>query len=80
MKIPEKSKEVFMYLKENGGEASAPELAEALDRAPRSISTSLTYLAGKDLLVREKREEGEEVVLYATLTEFGQTVEPTDED
>lgn len=74
MKIPEKSKEVFVYIQENGGEVSRPELMEALDRNGRSISTSLTYLKGKELIVVEKREVGEdEIVDYAILTDFGAT-------
>lgn len=82
MRLTEKSNEVFEYVKENGGKVSIPELAEALDRTPRSVGANVTDLTKKSLAVREKVEvDGEEKpVTYVVLTDKGLTFVPSDDD
>lgn len=74
IKLTEKSAEVFNYVRENG-KASIPEIAAAVQRAPRSVSANVTDLAKKGLVVRVKEavevegEEGE--VTFVQLTADG---------
>nr|DAJ63475.1 MAG TPA: multiple antibiotic resistance protein MarR/DNA family protein, HTH motif.67A [Caudoviricetes sp.]DAV40432.1 MAG TPA: multiple antibiotic resistance protein MarR/DNA family protein, HTH motif.67A [Caudoviricetes sp.] len=72
IKLTEKSAEVFNYVRENG-KASIPEIAAAVQRAPRSVSANVTDLAKKGLVVRVKEavegEEGE--VTFVQLTTDG---------
>lgn len=78
--LTDNEKEIFNYVKENGGRVAMAELAEATGRAARSVSGTVTALGGgknyKDsaLLTREKvaDEEGKEVT-YVILTETGKT-------
>lgn len=81
MKLTEKSNEVFEYVKANGGRVSIPELAQALDRTPRSVGANVTDLTKKGLAEREKVEvEGEEKpVTYVVLTDEGINFVPTEE-
>ena len=78
IKLTEKSKEVFDYVKANGGRVSIEELATALNRTPRSVNANVTDLCSekKGLCVREKvaaQAEGEKDITYVVLTEAGQT-------
>ncbi len=81
MKLTEKSNEVFEYVKANGGKVSIPELADALDRGPRSIGANVTDLTKKGLATREKVEvEGEDKpVTYVVLTDEGHNFVPTED-
>ena len=84
IKLTEKSLEVFNYVKENGGRVSVEELANGLNRTPRSVNANVTDLCSekKGLCVREKvTPEGEEAkpITYVVLTEAGQAFTPTAE-
>lgn len=72
IKLTEKSAEVFNYVRENG-KVSIPEIAAAVQRAPRSVSANVTDLTKKGLVVRVKEavegEEGE--VTFVQLTADG---------
>ena len=82
MKLTEKSTQVLDYVKANGGKVSIPELAEALDRGPRSVGANVTDLTKKGLAVREKVEvEGaEKPITYVVLTEEGLTFVPSEDE
>lgn len=81
MQLTAKSKEVFEYLKKNGGKVSIEELAYATGRSARSVGANVLDLTKKDLVVREKEEvEGaEKPVAYAILTDAGKTFVPSDD-
>lgn len=81
MQLTAKSKEVFEYLKNNGGKVSIEELANATGRSARSVGANVLDLTKKDLVVREKEEvEGaEKPVAYAILTDAGKTFVPSDD-
>lgn len=72
IKLTEKSAEVFNYVRENG-KVSIPEIAAAVQRAPRSVSANVTDLTKKGLVVRVKEVvEGEEnEVTFVQLTSDG---------
>lgn len=72
IKLTEKSAEVFNYVRENG-KVSIPEIAAAVQRAPRSVSANVTDLTKKGLVVRVKEAvEGEEnEVTFVQLTADG---------
>jgi len=82
MKLTEKSTQVLDYVKANGGKVSIPELAEALDRGPRSVGANVTDLTKKGLAVREKVEvEGaDKPVTYVVLTDEGANFVPSDDE
>lgn len=82
MKLTEKSTQVLDYVKANGGKVSIPELAEALDRGPRSVGANVTDLTKKGLAVREKVEvEGaDKPVTYVVLTDEGVNFVPSDDE
>lgn len=81
MKLTEKSRIVFEYLKNNGGKVSIDELANATGRSARSVGANVLDLTKKGLVVREKEEvEGaEKPVAYAILTDAGKTFVPSDD-
>lgn len=77
--LPAASREVFDYVKENGGRVAVSELVEALDAAPRSINGRITALSNKKLVAREKvpaTVEGEKDITYVVLTEEGKAYDP----
>ena len=82
MKLTETSTQVLDYVKANGGKVSIPELAEALDRGPRSVGANVTDLTKKGLAVREKVEvEGsDKPVTYVVLTDEGANFVPSDDE
>lgn len=77
IKLTEKSKEVFDYVKANG-KVSIAELATATGRSARSVGANVTDLTKKGLAVRDKVEiEGEEKpVTYVSLTAEGEAFTP----
>ena len=81
IKLTAMSKEVFDYVKSNGGKVSIPELAQALDRTERSVGANVTDLTKKGLAEREKVEvEGEDKpITYVVLTDEGHNFVPTEE-
>lgn len=81
--MTEKEIAVFNYVKSNGGRVSIDEIAEALERSPRSIGPNINAFVSNDLAVREKVEvEGaEKPVTYVVLTDAGMNFVPaTDEE
>lgn len=76
MKLTEKSKNCFNYLKEVGGKATLAELAEKFEVNVRSISATVLDLTKKGLAVREKAVVGEDTITYAVLTEDGKAFDP----
>lgn len=82
MKLTEKSTQVLDYVKANGGKVSIQELADALDRGPRSVGANVTDLTKKGLAQREKVEvEGEEKpVTYVVLTDEGMNFVPSEDE
>ena len=81
-KMTEKEVAVFNYVKANGGRVSIDEIAEALDRSPRSIGPNVNAFVSNDLAVREKVEvEGaEKPVTYVVLTDAGMNFTPATEE
>lgn len=86
MKLPEKSQQVFDYVKENGGRVTIDEIASALGRDVKSVNGTVTALGckgkGKGLVDYEKiTVEGvDKPVKYVFLTEAGQTFVPSEDD
>lgn len=74
IKLTEKSKEVFDYIKANG-KVSITELTTATGRGARSINANVNDLVKKGLTERDKVEvEGEDKpVTYVSLTAKGET-------
>ena len=79
MKLTANSQMVLNFVRENGGRVSMDELANALGKAPRSVSANVTDLAKKELATREKEQVGEETITYVVLTDAGLSFEPTAE-
>lgn len=81
-KMTEKEVAVFNYVKTNGGRVSIDEIAEALERSPRSIGPNINAFVSNDLAVREKVEvEGaEKPVTYVVLTDAGMNFTPATEE
>ena len=83
MKLTEKSMEVLNYVRENGGRVSIEELANGLNRTPRSVNANVTDLCSKKgLAMREKvAGEGEDAkpITYVVLTEAGQAFVPSED-
>ena len=84
MKLTEKSMEVLSYVRENGGRVSIEELANGLNRTPRSVNANVTDLCSekKGLAMREKvAGEGQDAkpITYVVLTEAGQAFVPAAE-
>ena len=80
--MTEKEVAVFNYVKANGGRVSIDEIAEALDRSPRSIGPNVNAFVSNDLAVREKVEvEGaEKPITYVVLTDAGLNFTPATEE
>ena len=81
MKLSEMSKEVFEYVKANGGRVSIDEIAEQVGRSTRSVGANVTDLSNKKLAVRDKVtvESVEKPVTYVQLTEAGMTFVESEE-
>ena len=81
-KMTEKEVAVFNYVKANGGRVSIDEIAEALERSPRSIGPNVNAFVSNDLAVREKVEvEGaEKPITYVVLTDAGMNFTPATEE
>lgn len=81
-KMTEKEVAVFNYVKANGGRVSIDEIADALERTPRSIGPNINAFVSNDLAVREKVEvEGaEKPVTYVVLTDAGMNFTPATEE
>lgn len=82
MKLTAMSKEVFEYVKANGGRVSIPELAGAVGRSERSVGANATDLQKKGLIIREKAaaDEGDKTITYIVLTDEGKAFVPSDEE
>lgn len=72
-KMTEKELAVFEYVKNNGGRVSIDEIADALDRTPRSINPNVNAFVTNGIAEREKVDvEGEDKpVTFVTLTDEG---------
>lgn len=81
MKLTKMSREVFDYVKENGGKVSIDELVNYTGRNARSIGASVTDLTKKSLAVRVKEKDGEEdkEITYVQLTEDGVSFVPSED-
>ena len=81
-KMTEQAVAVFNYVKSNGGRVSIDEIAEALERSPRSIGPNINAFVSNDLAVREKVEvEGaEKPITYVVLTDAGMNFTPATEE
>lgn len=82
MKLAEKSKEVFEYVKANGARVSVEEICKAVDRASRSVNANINDLAKKGLVEREKVEvEGaDKPITYVVLTAEGKAFVPSEDE
>lgn len=82
MKLTEKSKEVFEYVKANGARVSVEEICKAVDRASRSVNANVNDLAKKGLVEREKVEvEGaDKPIPYVVLTAEGKAFVPSEDE
>lgn len=79
MKLTEKSQNTFNYIKEFGKITTA-ELAEHFGVNGRSISATVTDLKKKGLVERETVMDGENKLVYVSLTEEGKVFDPDAED
>lgn len=75
MKLTEKSKNAFNYVKEYGKVTTA-EMAEHFGVNGRSISATVTDLKKKGLVDREIVQDGETKLTYVTLTDEGKAFDP----
>lgn len=75
MKLTEKSKNVFNYVKEYGKVTTA-EMAEHFGVNGRSISANVTDLKKKGLVDREIVQDGEAKLTYVFLTDEGKAFDP----
>lgn len=80
IKLTAMSKEVFDYVKGNGGKVSIDELANATGRNSRSVGANVTDLKKKGLAerVKEKGADDKEVT-YVQLTDEGMAFVPVAE-
>lgn len=80
IKLTAMSKEVFDYVKGNGGKVSIDELANATGRNSRSVGANVTDLKKKGLAerVKEKGADDKEVT-YVQLTDEGMAFVPAAE-
>lgn len=80
IKLTKMSKEVFDYVKGNGGKVSIDELANATGRNSRSVGANVTDLKKKGLAdrVKEKGADNKEVT-YVQLTDEGMAFIPAED-
>lgn len=79
MKLTALSKEVFEYVKSNGGKVSIEELANATGRSTRSVGANVTDLKKKKLAERVKEKVEDKEITYVVLTEEGVNFVPTED-
>lgn len=79
-KMTEKELAVFNYVKQAGGRVSIDEVADALDRSPRSIGPNVNAFVSNGIAQREKvAVEGEDKEkTYIVLTAEGMAFTPAD--
>lgn len=75
MKLTEKSKNAFNYVKEYG-KVTTKEMADHFGVNGRSISATVTDLKKKGLVVREEAMDGETKLVYVSLTDEGKAFDP----
>ena len=82
MKLTEKSKEIFEYVKANGARVSVDEICKAVDRAPRSVNANINDLTNKKLAEREKVEVqgADKPIVYVVLTAEGKAFVPSEDE
>ena len=80
IKLTKMSKEVFDYVKGNGGKVSIDELTNATGRNSRSVGANVTDLKKKGLAdrVKEKGADDKEVT-YVQLTDEGMAFVPAED-
>lgn len=80
IKLTKMSKEVFNYVKGNGGKVSIDELTNATGRNSRSVGANVTDLKKKGLAdrVKEKGADDKEVT-YVQLTDEGMAFVPAED-
>lgn len=80
IKLTAMSKEVFDYVKGNGGKVSIDELANATGRNSRSVGANVTDLKKKGLAERVKEKGADDKdVTYVQLTDEGMAFVPAAE-
>ena len=80
IKLTAMSKEVFDYVKGNGGKVSIDELANATGRNSRSVGANVTDLKKKGLAERVKEKGADDKdVTYVQLTDEGMAFIPAAE-
>lgn len=79
MKLTALSKEVFEYVKSNGGKVSIEELANATGRSTRSVGANVTDLKKKKLAERVKEKVEDKEITYVVLTEEGVNFVPAED-
>lgn len=80
IKLTKMSKEVFDYVKGNGGKVSIDELANATGRNSRSVGANVTDLKKKGLADRVKEKGADDKdVTYVQLTDEGMAFVPAAE-
>lgn len=80
IKLTAMSKEVFDYVKSNGGKVSIDELANATGRNSRSVGANVTDLKKKGLAERVKEKGADDKdVTYVQLTDEGMAFVPAAE-
>lgn len=80
IKLTKMSKEVFDYVKGNGGKVSIDELANATGRNSRSVGANVTDLKKKGLAERVKEKGADDKdVTYVQLTDEGMAFVPAAE-
>lgn len=80
IKLTKMSKEVFNYVKGNGGKVSIDELANATGRNSRSVGANVTDLKKKGLAERVKEKGADDKdVTYVQLTDEGMAFVPAAE-
>lgn len=82
MKLADKSKQVFNFLKEVNEEVALPAVAQALGLTDRQVSGCLISLVNKYGLVNRESREGAEgkKITFLSLTAAGQEFDADAED
>ena len=76
MKLTEKSANIFNYVKEYG-KVTTKEMADHFGVNGRSISANITDLKKQGLVVREEVMDGENKLVYISLTDEGKAFDPS---
>lgn len=82
MKLTDKSREIFEYVKAHGGKASVGEMVNKFGRSSRSIGANVLDLRKKGLVNRSTETvEGEEKpIIHVELTDEGKVFVESDEE